>query len=175
MRNQSVFCGFMRDVWNQSVFCGFMREWNRPVVCGFMPVMCTSLYFVDLCGTYEVILYFTFSVVRITTSHSVFQRDFFFVFAIYNCSWNVTTRWELIIHCRLLLRGKNVRAPLDQRNTPKLVRNMYVWPSGSWFVFLVNTFVLFAVSLKGYLTDDWLLMWPTDDGLVVYYMRFWLY
>jgi len=59
-------------------------------------------------------LYFTFSVVTITTNHSPvtnkfgFSKRLLFVFAGYNCSWNVTTRWELIFHSCLLLRGRNV-------------------------------------------------------------------
>jgi len=62
---------------------------------------------------------------------------------------------------------KECKNSLDERSTPKLGQNMYVWLSGIWFVIQANTFILFAVSLKGYLTDDWLFIWPTDDVLVV--------
>lgn len=99
---KSVFCRFVWDFWNQPVFYGFVQEfWNQHVFCVFMRDVWISLYL-------------TFFVVRIPTNPVTNKFGFFkksFVFTIYNCSWNVTTRWELIFHCCLPLRGRNVRSP----------------------------------------------------------------
>jgi len=74
---------------------------------------------------------------------------------------------ELIFHCCLLSRGRNVLYALYRSTQHAQAGSKHVCLSGIWFIIGVNTFVLFAVSLRGYLTDGWLLMWPINDGFVV--------